>query len=76
MSDNAFLVLEAIRALTKEQRVPPTYREVADRLGWRAHSHVYALVQQLRKEGYIEEPKSRFSRSLLVTPRGARCRRS
>lgn len=69
MDTSAQRVLEAIESLSKTRTLPPTYREVADFLGWKAHSRVHMIVQRLRKEGLIYDPQSSAARSLLPVRR-------
>lgn len=70
MNTPAQRVLDAIESLSKAQPLPPTYREVADFLGWRAHSRVHLIVQRLRKEGHLYDPQSSAARSLVRPGRG------
>lgn len=72
MDTSAQRVLDAIESLSKTRPLPPTYREVADFLGWRAHSRVHSIVRRLRKEGLLYDPESSAARSLLPIRRGRR----
>ena len=73
MNTSAQRVLDAIESLSEARPYPPTYREVADLLGWKAHSRVHSIVRSLRKEGLLYDPQSSAARSLLsLRKRGRR----
>lgn len=64
-------VLAAIADLTKEKGYPPTFREVAHRLGI-YHSVVHYHVVRLREAGHLYAPDARIARGLGLTDRGRR----
>jgi len=68
-------VLDAINHLSKTSPMPPTYREVAEYLGWTSHSRVFRVVQHLRKEGHLYDPEDSRSRALIATDPGGRRKR-
>lgn len=46
-----------IRDYLREERKPPTLKEIGDALGIRSTNGVYKLLQALEKKGYIEREK-------------------
>lgn len=73
MDTSAQRVLDAIESLSKTRPTPPTYREVADFLGWKAHSRVHLIVRKLRKEGLLYDPQSSSARSLVPSRHRHKC---
>ena len=65
-------VLEEIAAFTAEYGYPPSYRDLATKVGI-AHSAVFGLVEELRTDGLIHErhPEAMWhSRTLTLTDAG------
>lgn len=66
-------VINAIHEFVDEHGYPPSYREVAAKVGT-SHSNVWYAVDQLRQAGYVGHhlDRSGLARALTLTPRGKR----
>jgi repressor LexA len=60
-----------IRDYLREERKPPTLKEIGDALGIRSTNGVYKLLQALEKKGYIEREKH-AARSIRLVDDGTR----
>ena len=62
-------IVEAIFDYYYDTGMPPTYREVADRVQ-SAHSNVWQAVKHLREGGFLRETATSAARSLVLSDLG------
>ena len=62
-------VLEAIANLTERNGFPPSYREIGTQIGL-AHSAVFGVVEDLRRDGLIHDRQALRSRAITLTDAG------
>jgi len=62
-------VLEAVVTLTERDGYPPSYRDLGEEIGL-AHSAVFNLVEELRRDGLINDRKALHSRAITLTAAG------
>lgn len=65
-------VLEAIRRLTREQRRPPTYRELMSVLGISSPNGMAGNLRALERKGFLRRGERGTSRGILLADE-ARC---
>jgi len=62
-------ILETIHEFYQETGIPPTYREVSNRVNT-AHSNVWQAVKHLREGGFLRETDHARASSLLLSRAG------
>lgn len=62
-------LLAAVEAFREEWQVPPSRRELCERLGITSTASVHALVEALQADGLVRHVP-RMARSLVVTDAG------
>lgn len=70
LSDRQREVFNLIRSILENTGMPPTFRDLAEAMGYRSVATVQEIVAALRDKGFLEPPEHSPRRSLQLTRKG------